>query len=117
MSECGKMGILGLLSDPKYGGTNMGIFATGLAIEEAARVCGCAYMLIFAHIALTTHVIERNGTEQQKDRFLPDLISGEKTGALAMSEPTAGSDVMSMKLAAVKQPGKVRFSNIFFAVS
>ena len=108
MAECGNMGILGLLSDPDFGGTDMGIFASGLAIEECARVCGCAYMLIFAHIALTTHVIERNGTEDQKKRFLPDLISGEKTGALAMSEPTSGSDVMSMKLVATKPAGKVK---------
>lgn len=107
MKECGDMGILGLLSDQKYGGTNMGIFATSLAIEELARVCGSAYMLVFAHIGLSTHVIERNGTDEQKDRYLPDLISGAKIGSLAMSEPASGSDVMSMRLSATKAPGKV----------
>lgn len=106
MKKCGDMGILGLLAAEEYGGTQMGISASSLAIEEAARVSGSAQMTIFAHMGLCAHVIEKNGNDDQKSKFLPDLISGEKIGALAMSEPSAGSDVMSMKLNAVRPAGK-----------
>ena len=71
--------------------------------EEASRVHSGLAMSLGAHNNLAIHVIEQNGTTEQKEKFLPDLISADKIGALAMTEPNSGSDVMSMKLSAVKK--------------
>ena len=103
IKKCADMGILGLTVPEEYGGTNMGVFAGCLAGEEFSRVHAGLSMFVGAHTQLATRVIEKNGSTEQKKRFLPDLVSGDKIGALAMSEPNSGSDVMSMRLSATKK--------------
>lgn len=104
--KCGEQGVLGTLSAEEFGGTGMGLFETSLMLEELSRISGGVYMGIFAHTCLSSYVIERNGTAEQKAKFLPGLVSGQTIGALAMSEPGSGSDVMSMRCQAVKEAGK-----------
>ncbi|MBF8779146.1 isovaleryl-CoA dehydrogenase [Pseudomonas fulva] len=99
----GDMGLLGLTVDERYGGSGMGYLAHMVAMEEISRAAGGIGLSYGAHSNLCVNQIHRNGSEAQKDRFLPRLVSGEHVGALAMSEPNAGSDVVSMKLRAEKQ--------------
>ncbi|WP_462383610.1 isovaleryl-CoA dehydrogenase [Pseudomonas sp. Marseille-QA0892] len=96
----GDMGLLGLTVDERYGGSGMGYLAHMIAMEEISRASGGIGLSYGAHSNLCVNQIHRNGTDDQKDRFLPKLVSGEHIGALAMSEPNAGSDVVSMKLRA-----------------
>lgn len=96
----GDMGLLGLTVDERYGGSGMGYLAHMIAMEEISRASGGIGLSYGAHSNLCVNQIHRNGTDAQKDRFLPRLVSGEHIGALAMSEPNAGSDVVSMKLRA-----------------
>ncbi len=96
----GDMGLLGITVKEEYGGVNMGYLAHVIAMEEISRASASVGLSYGAHSNLCVNQIHRNGTEQQKQRYLPKLISGEHIGALAMSEPNAGSDVVSMKLQA-----------------
>lgn len=96
----GDMGLLGLTVDEEYGGAGMGYLAHMIAMEEISRAAGGIGLSYGAHSNLCVNQINRNGSPEQKRRFLPKLISGEHIGALAMSEPNAGSDVVSMKLRA-----------------
>ena len=96
----GDMGLLGLTVSEEYGGAGMGYLAHMVAMEEISRAAGGIGLSYGAHSNLCVNQINRNGSEAQKRRFLPWLISGEHIGALAMSEPNAGSDVVSMKLRA-----------------
>ena len=96
----GDMGLLGLTVDERYGGSGMGYLVHMIAMEEISRASGGIGLSYGAHSNLCVNQIHRNGTDAQKDRFLPRLVSGEHIGALAMSEPNAGSDVVSMKLRA-----------------
>lgn len=96
----GDMGLLGLTVSEDYGGAGMGYLAHMVAMEEISRSAGGIGLSYGAHSNLCVNQINRNGSEAQKRRFLPRLISGEHIGALAMSEPNAGSDVVSMKLRA-----------------
>lgn len=96
----GEQGLLGMTVDPRYGGTGMGYLAHVVAMEEISRASGGIGLSYGAHSNLCVNQLHRNGTEDQKQRFLPRLCSGEHVGALAMSEPGAGSDVVSMKLRA-----------------
>ncbi|SHM16790.1 isovaleryl-CoA dehydrogenase [Phytopseudomonas punonensis] len=96
----GDMGLLGLTVSEEYGGAGMGYLAHIVAMEEISRAAGGIGLSYGAHSNLCVNQINRNGSEAQKRRFLPRLISGEHIGALAMSEPNAGSDVVSMKLRA-----------------
>ncbi len=96
----GDMGLLGLTVSEEYGGAGMGYLAHMVAMEEISRAAGGIGLSYGAHSNLCVNQINRNGSEAQKRRFLPKLISGEHIGALAMSEPNAGSDVVSMKLRA-----------------
>lgn len=96
----GDMGLLGLTVDERYGGSGMGYLAHMIAMEEISRASGSIGLSYGAHSNLCVNQIHRNGTDDQKDRFLPKLVTGEHIGALAMSEPNAGSDVVSMKLRA-----------------
>ena len=98
----GDMGLLGLTVSDTYGGAGMGYLAHMVAMEEISRAAGGIGLSYGAHSNLCVNQINRNGSEAQKQRFLPGLISGERIGALAMSEPNAGSDVLSMKLRADK---------------
>ncbi|MGE5468068.1 MAG: isovaleryl-CoA dehydrogenase [Ignavibacteria bacterium] len=96
----GEMGLLGMSVEEEYGGTNMGYLAHIVAMEEISRASASVALSYGAHSNLCVNQLRRNGTDAQKKRYLPKLISGEHVGALAMSEPNAGSDVVSMKLRA-----------------
>ena len=101
----GQMGLLGITASADYGGAQMGYVAHMVAMEEISRASASVGLSYGAHSNLCVNQISRNGTPDQKKRYLPRLISGEHVGALAMSEPGAGSDVMSMKLKAQDQGG------------
>ncbi|HZX31730.1 MAG TPA: isovaleryl-CoA dehydrogenase [Rhodocyclaceae bacterium] len=99
----GDMGLLGMTAGEEYGGTNLGYLAHMVAMEEISRASASVGLSYGAHSNLCVNQIRRNGTPAQKDKYLPKLISGDHVGALAMSEPNAGSDVVSMKLKAEKK--------------
>ncbi|MBE1298955.1 MAG: isovaleryl-CoA dehydrogenase [Alteromonadaceae bacterium] len=99
----GEMGLLGITVGEEYGGVNMGYLAHVIAMEEISRASAGIGLSYGAHSNLCVNQIAKNGTEAQKQKYLPKLISGEHIGALAMSEPNAGSDVVSMKLRADKK--------------
>ncbi|MFN4265183.1 MAG: isovaleryl-CoA dehydrogenase [Aquabacterium sp.] len=101
--KLGDLGVHGLTVSEEYGGTNMGYVAHIVAMEEISRGSASVGLSYGAHSNLCVNQIHRNGTEAQKKKYLPKLISGEHIGALAMSEPNAGSDVVSMKLRADKK--------------
>lgn len=101
--KLGDMGLLGLTVDEQYGGTGMGYLAHSVAMEEISRASASVGLSYGAHSNLCVNQLHKNGTEQQKQKYLPKLCTGEHIGALAMSEPNAGSDVVSMKLTAHKQ--------------
>ena len=101
--EMGALGLLGITADERFGGSGMGYLAHCIAVEELSRASASVALSYGAHSNLCVNQINRNGTEEQKQRYLPKLISGEHVGALAMSEPSAGSDVVSMKLRAEKR--------------
>ena len=96
----GDMGLLGMTVGEEYGGTGMGYLAHIVAMEEISRASASVGLSYGAHSNLCVNQLRRNGTEAQKKKYLPGLISGEHVGALAMSEPNAGSDVVGMKLRA-----------------
>ena len=96
----GDMGLLGITVEEEYGGTNLGYLAHIIAVEEISRCSASVGLSYGAHSNLCVNQIRRNGTEEQKQKYLPKLISGEHVGALAMSEPGSGSDVVSMTLRA-----------------
>ena len=99
----GDMGLLGMTAPEEYGGTGMGYLAHIVALEEISRASASVGLSYGAHSNLCVNQIRRNGSEAQKQKYLPRLISGEHVGALAMSEPNAGSDVVSMNLRADKK--------------
>lgn len=99
----GGLGLLGITVDEAYGGSNMGYLAHVIAMEEISRASASVGLSYGAHSNLCVNQIFKNGTEAQKQKYLPKLCSGEHIGALAMSEPNAGSDVVSMKLRADKR--------------
>ena len=101
----GKLGLLGVTVEEEYGGSGMGYLEHVLAMEEISRASASVGLSYGAHSNLCVNQIRRNGTEAQKRKYLPGLISGEHVGALAMSEPGAGSDVVSMKLKAERRGG------------
>src|SRR4029079_17237920 len=101
--KMGDLGLLGITVDEEYGGTAMGYLAHCVAMEEMSRASASVGLSYGAHSNLCVNQIRRNGNEAQKRKSLPDLISGKHVGALAMSEPGAGSDVVSMRLRADKQ--------------
>lgn len=101
--KLGDMGLLGISVEEDYGGTAMGYLAHIVALEEISRASASVGLSYGAHSNLCVNQIRRNGTDVQKKTFLPRLISGEHVGALAMSEPNAGSDVVSMTLRADKK--------------
>lgn len=99
----GAMGLLGMTVDEQYGGTGMGYLAHTVAMEEISRASASVGLSYGAHSNLCVNQIHKNGSHEQKLKYLPKLCSGEHVGALAMSEPNAGSDVVSMKLCADKR--------------
>ena len=107
--EMGDLGILGITVEG-YGGAGMGYLAHTVAVEEVARASASVSLSYGAHSNLCVNQINLNGNDVQKSKFLPKLISGEYVGALAMSEPSAGSDVVSMQLSAEKRNGYYRLN-------
>ncbi|MDT3720879.1 isovaleryl-CoA dehydrogenase [Pseudomonas oryzihabitans] len=99
----GDLGLLGITVDEEYGGSGLGYLAHAVAMEEISRGSASVALSYGAHSNLCVNQIHRNGTAAQKARYLPRLVSGEHIGALAMSEPNAGSDVVSMKLRAERR--------------
>jgi len=108
--EMGELGLLGITVDEEFGGAGMGYLAHVIAVEEIARASASVSLSYGAHSNLCVNQISLNGTEEQKRKYLPGLVSGEHVGALAMSEPGAGSDVVSMKLRAEKRNDHYRLS-------
>ncbi len=100
--EMGELGLLGITVPEEYGGSDMGYLAHVVATEEIARASASVSLSYGAHSNLCVNQIRLNGSEEQRARYLPDLVSGKSVGALAMSEAGAGSDVVSMKLRAEK---------------
>ncbi len=101
--KLGDLGLLGMTVPEEYGGTNMSYLAHVVAMEEISRASASVGLSYGAHSNLCVNQIAKNGTHEQKLKYLPQLCSGEHIGALAMSEPNAGSDVVSMKLRADKR--------------
>ncbi len=99
----GALGLLGITVEEEYGGAGMGYLEHIVAMEELSRASASVGLSYGAHSNLCVNQIRRNGSDEQKRKYLPKLISGEHVGALAMSEPSAGSDVVSMKLRADKR--------------
>ena len=108
--EMGSLGLLGMTVDEEFGGSAMGYVAHTVAVEEIARASASVSLSYGAHSNLCVDQIRLNGTPEQKAKFLPGLCSGKHVGALAMSEPSAGSDVVSMKLRAEKRNDHYRLS-------
>ena len=102
-TELGALGLLGLTVEEEYGGSGFGYLAHCVAVEEISRASASVGLSYGAHSNLCVNQIRRNGTEAQKRRYLPKLLSGEHVGALAMSESGSGSDVVSMRLRAERQ--------------
>ena len=103
--KMGDLGVLGITVGEEFGGANMGYLAHMVAMEEISRASASVGLSYGAHSNLCVNQIKRNGTDAQRQKYLPKLISGEHVGALAMSEPNAGSDVISMKLKAEDKGG------------
>ncbi|MGE4046449.1 MAG: acyl-CoA dehydrogenase family protein, partial [Acetobacteraceae bacterium] len=101
--KMGALGVLGVTVEEEYGGAGMGYLEHVVAMEEISRASASVGLSYGAHSNLCVNQIRRNGTEEQKRRYLPGLIAGTAVGALAMSEPGAGSDVVSMRTRADKQ--------------
>lgn len=116
-TKFGDMGLLGITVSPDYGGLGLGYFQHTLAMEALSQASGSVALSYGAHSNLCVNQIHRHGTEKQKQKYLPDLISGKKVGSLAMSEPGSGSDVVSMKLRADKIPGGYKLNGNKFWIT
>ncbi|MEM9371055.1 MAG: acyl-CoA dehydrogenase family protein, partial [Pseudomonadota bacterium] len=101
--EMGELGLLGITVPEEFGGAGMGYLAHTVAVEEISRASASVGLSYGAHSNLCVNQIKLNGTPEQRQKYLPRLVSGDHVGALAMSEPGAGSDVVSMKLRAEKR--------------
>src|SRR4051812_19923078 len=101
--KLGALGLLGITVEEEYGGTAIGYLAHIIAMEEISRASASIGLSYGAHSNLCVNQIRRNGTAEQRKKYLPKLVSGEHVGALAMSEPGAGSDVVGMKLRAERR--------------
>lgn len=95
--KMGELGILGITADPNYGGAGMGCLAATIAMEEFGKACASSTLSYLAHSILAVNNIENNASEEQKEKFLPKLISGEHIGCMGMSEPEYGSDAVGIQ--------------------
>ncbi len=109
-TKFGELGLLGMTVSEEYGGADMGYLAHTIAVEEISRASASVGLSYGAHSNLCVNQINRNGNKEQKEKYLPKLVSGEHIGALAMSESGSGSDVVSMKLKADKVDGGYRLN-------
>ncbi|KAL7873402.1 hypothetical protein AOLI_G00124730 [Acnodon oligacanthus] len=101
--EAGELGLLGITAPVEYGGTELGYLEHVIVMEEISRTSGAIALSYGAHSNLCVNQLVRHGNQQQKEKYMPKLITGEYIGALAMSEPNSGSDVVSMRLTARKE--------------
>jgi isovaleryl-CoA dehydrogenase len=115
--EMGELGLLGITTPEEYGGAGMSYLAHVVAVEEIARASASVSLSYGAHSNLCVNQIKLNGTEEQKQKYLPGLISGAHIGALAMSEAGAGSDVVGMKLRAEKKNGYYKLNGTKFWIT
>ncbi|KAF7986529.1 hypothetical protein HWV62_26238 [Athelia sp. TMB] len=115
--KMGDMGLLGITVKSEYGGLDAGYFQHTLAMEELSRASGSVGLSYGAHSNLCVNQIHRHGTSAQKDKYLPDLVSGKKVGSLAMSEPGSGSDVVSMTLKAERIQGGYKINGNKFWIT
>ena len=115
--EMGALGLLGITVPEEFGGAGMGYLAHCVAVEEIARASASVSLSYGAHSNLCVNQIRLNGTETQKRKFLPRLVSGDDVGALAMSEAEAGSDVVSMKLRAERRNDHFRLNGTKFWIT
>ena len=115
--EMGDLGLLGITVPEEFGGAGMGYLAHCVAVEEIARASASVSLSYGAHSNLCVNQIRLNGTETQKRKFLPRLVSGDDVGALAMSEAEAGSDVVSMKLRAERRNDHFRLNGTKFWIT
>ena len=99
----GELGLLGITIDERYGGSNAGLLAGVIAAEEIARASASVALSYGAHANLCANNIAANGSEAQKQRYLPGLCSGAQVGALALTEPEAGSDAVGIRTSAVRE--------------
>jgi isovaleryl-CoA dehydrogenase len=104
--KMGELGLLGLLVPSEYGGRGQTILTCCVAVEEIAGACAATSMSYLSHAVLCCHNLSCNGSEEQKRRYLPDLASGAKLGGIAMTEPNAGSDVLSIETFAERRDGQ-----------
>ncbi|KAI3649188.1 hypothetical protein MP228_007042 [Amoeboaphelidium protococcarum] len=115
--KLGELGTLGITAPEAYGGMNMGYLAHVIAMKDISRASASVGLSYGAHSNLCVNQLVRNGSEEQKEKYLPKLISGEYVGALAMSEHSAGSDVVSMKCRAEKEQGGYRLTGSKFWIT
>ncbi|HYN00448.1 MAG TPA: acyl-CoA dehydrogenase family protein, partial [Aestuariivirgaceae bacterium] len=115
--KLGSVGVLGITVEEEYGGAGLGYVEHCVAMEEISRASGSVGLSYGAHSNLCVNQIRRHGTEQQKRKYLPKLIGGEHVGALAMSEPQSGSDVVSMRLRAEKKGDRYIFNGTKFWIT
>jgi isovaleryl-CoA dehydrogenase len=101
--KMGELGVLGITADPKYGGAGMGCTAATIVMEEFGKACPALTLSYLAHSILAVNNIQNNCTEEQKEKYLPKLISGEHIGCMGMSEPEYGSDAVGMQTKAEKK--------------
>jgi isovaleryl-CoA dehydrogenase len=106
LRKMGELGLLGITADEKYGGSALDVVSATLAMEELGAVCASTTLSYLAHSILAVNNLNTNGSEEQKAKYLPRLCSGEWIGAMAMSEPAAGSDAMGLKLQAKREGDK-----------
>lgn len=106
LKKMGGLGLLGITADEKYGGSGMDVVAATLAMEELGAVCASTTLSYLAHSILAVNNLNSNGSLEQKQKYLPKLCSGEWLGAMAISEPSAGSDAMGLKLQAKREGNK-----------
>ena len=116
-TEMGELGLLGITVPEEFGGSDMGYLAHVIAVEEVARASASVSLSYGAHSNLCVNQMKLNGSQEQKEKYLPGLISGEHVGALAMSETGAGSDVVSMQLRAEKMNGYYRLNGNKFWIT
>ena len=102
----GDMGLLGITVEEEFGGMGLGYYEHCIATEELSKANGALGLSYLAHSNLAVNQLRLNGSQAQKEKYLPDLITGDKVGSLAMSEPNSGSDVVSMQLKAEKKGDK-----------
>jgi butyryl-CoA dehydrogenase len=105
MKGMAKLGLFGITIDPAYGGTGGGFKEVAIVVEEIARACAATAVIYASHVSLAAQTIHRFGNEEQKQRFLPHLIRGDKVAAFALTEPGAGSDAAALVTTAIKGNG------------